>query len=298
MSGRISALADILAEDPENILCQDDEGAVRQALLLLCSRMNAKTVIQHAQRPGWRDRLVDEIVRKLRSQNREDELRTAFLELSQEQYHASNAMGLFDTASAVEKALQCEALRKNHEHKLWSAINADEYWGQRFLRYLARTDFERAWDEIKKARRGICVYHGHPFGSGGIYYASASMQAVKRMVRELFDAMRSENLVSLAKLGGGLIQDEWVTSERSQTNIPKDGRRPNVAHIRQRAPGWEFACEFRIAEEKEGDRHEKHPLFSSTGIMILRIAHYFSDKRNERRRARYEQTLKIYRAKN
>lgn len=208
---------------------------------------------------------------------------------------------ILDLSKVAEKfssAEDFEYILKHHRDILLDAkrpdfakyFSADEYWLKRVRWYIGKSDVRRAWDELKKA------WHGFFIGPNNAppwerelcpdwYRYVALKSTLAELVPELYVCMLSKNLVQPIT-----EEDHVVRSAQVKMNIYRISKRGTAEAQYQRSvvvAGFEFARIFRQLKEQHGDIMQ--PLIlADEGAMILKIAEYFRQQRNAKRRQKWE----------
>jgi len=162
-----------------------------------------------------------------------------------------------------------EALIKRHRNILLAedlpflpAMDPDRHWGWRVQWYIARKNFLRAWDELKRAHRGLHIsdtYTPTDFLRGDVRYAfRASRETVAHLASELFSVV--------AKDAGLVLDDE------SRTEYPFHSLR---------------TPESAMSLLKSVAGPDSNWKVSKFGAQIALMARYFAGLEREKRRKKF-----------
>ena len=171
----------------------------------------------------------------------------------------------------------------DEDHPLFEQVDADAYWTATIQYYVTnRRDYQRAWDQIKKARIGLLKSSAIPPTDGDPERLRkfhrdpenrcyrASKECLMRLVGELFDAMHD----------AGKVPDLRATDCLVYGGNPA----PNAP-----IPSLEFAAS--LGCEKYAGRDVWR--LSPTGAAVLILARHFCDQKNARRRSREGELSKV-----
>ncbi len=199
-------------------------------------------------------------------------------------------------------------------HPLHGKINVDLYWGRRVRRYLARGDYRRTWDELNKARRGFAkpndarpgtISHDQRDDIGEVVFKSwdayaCSKEMLAELIGDLFSAMEKNGLITPIADGDKTLPGQKMPRRVFEAKPTKGGRVIRSYELRGvTVSGFGFACIFRF---QEGYLYPDNPtgfmgrppklhVFDETGAQVLKIAAYFSKKKDEKRQRRREDAI-------
>jgi hypothetical protein len=158
------------------------------------------------------------------------------------------------------------------ENPFFGQFPPDEYWKGRVCSCIAAKDWVRAWDDLRKADRGLPQF-GTTLAqiSEGTFKccAAASHEAVTFLVRSIYSAMREGNLVPS-------VGRHNVTVAISDGPIPRD----------KQIPGYALAGKHFLISESAS--HPRKLVFSPEGQMAITIASYSRTEKNAQRRKKRE----------
>lgn len=178
----------------------------------------------------------------------------------------------------------------NDDHPIGLDICPDEYWMKRIRRYIEKRDWERAYDELRRASRGF--FSGPKeerplFGKAdSVWYRfHASQATLHTLVQELFEVMVQRNVIA------ALRDDDAFTSMSAavplgQSRRPLSGKSPETFEgVPKGLPGAEFAALF--CKEGIPDERTQRMIyaFSRESGMVLAIAGYLAGRKKTRKSA-------------
>lgn len=158
-----------------------------------------------------------------------------------------------------------------------ACFHPDEFWISRVSRFINSGDFERAWDELRKANRGFFPpgFKQNNFDPRvrGAFWATG--EAVKALVNDLYSEMLGHG-VSLPKNvhAGRCSRWRWGRSYRQQVLVPGF----DIAY---------FSC-CQVHSDQWEITEEDGCWVTSEGRRALLLGDYFLEARNIKRRARNE----------
>jgi len=105
---------------------------------------------------------------------------------------------------------------------LYQLFSSDEYWRIRILRYSVKSDYRRAWDELRKADRGFFVGPEEEKPLFGQYdpefYAYQARPAtIDRLTRDLFMYMERDGLIELTEADVLAVNPDEDGGDRAAT---------------------------------------------------------------------------------
>jgi hypothetical protein len=174
---------------------------------------------------------------------------------------------------------------------------ADTYWGIIVHGYIANGDHRRAWDEIRKAFRGlnpterVDQFESYPHGEAR--QLAASYDYLRTLIAELYAALYSKAKVELVSDSPVLFKSviERYPGARDAYYMSRGSDvRPRVLEGKRDLPGQNFASEFGIWRDKETDK----TMVSPSAQMVFEIARYFSAKRDAKRKRKFKQAVAEY----
>lgn len=192
-----------------------------------------------------------------------------------------------------------EVLQKD-DHPLFDCFRPDTYWTSVVRRYIATYDYHRAYDEVKKASKGIRVGQPHEEADKNPFKPdtaprrfAASKQAVGQLVRELFAAMVAHRVLQPLAEGDHALgrKKERVTVYETK---PRGHRKPRKYEQCTTVAGLEFARLFLIRPACGSYENRQPDIFSPEGGMILTMARHFADKKSEFRRRKHDAAVAEY----
>lgn len=317
MGERFKAFVEFLADDPDGLrtayhvidrVKPVSYNMAKAAILCLSRRkgFSCKKIVCRCRHHAWGNDLLRALADRFRNKKRWVSFVRAVISIPadwwNEYFSVDVAQRILDQPNVMELLIKehPEALRKDY-HPLFECFRPDTYWSQVVRRYIATYDYRRAYDEVKKASKGIRVGEpdekdNNPFKDDMIprrFAASKSM--VGQLVRELFAAMVAHNLFPPLPEGNYVLQDRRVNVQVYETKPPARHRyKPRAYEQRTTVAGFDFARLFLIRPATGWYKTRQPDLFSSEGGMILTMARYFAQKKSEVRRRKHEQAMAEY----
>ncbi|MBU0540533.1 hypothetical protein KKF59_02100 [Patescibacteria group bacterium] len=177
------------------------------------------------------------------------------------------------------------------EHPLFNSFSADEYWLAKVGRFIESGDFRRAWDELKKAKKGM-LKHGISAKDDvdGLTFNmdpcnrcfQASNKCLASLVDRLFEAMVSKGevqpLTDSDRHLKGTTRAVLVYSLKPQ--------KPRQYTLRAQVASLHFALSFGAQGDAVGGYH-----LEETGAKVIKIADWLFEQKNAKRRQAYERLL-------
>lgn len=179
----------------------------------------------------------------------------------------------------------------NPEHPLFNSFSADEYWQAKVCRFIDSGDFRRAWDELKKARKGM-LKHGisakDEVDSLTFYMdpCNRCFQASRRCLADLVDRLFK------AMLGKGELlpltsSDLHISGTTRATLVYSlKPQKPRQFTMRVQLASLHFALSFGAQSDGFGGYH-----FNQTGAKVVKIADWLFEQKNAKRRQAYERLV-------
>lgn len=174
------------------------------------------------------------------------------------------------------------------------------YWTHKVQWYIGKKDFRRAWDELRKARKGFTkapddpaeamleqhristsLRRGNPF-FGGNY--SVDSTVTKPLINQLYSAMVQARIVKLEELPA--LKKHTGLRTTMKTYVIREDRKHYTADQNVPLAGLDVANDFIEERTRNGF------VFSETGAMALAIANHFRTVRNEAKRKKYLSVIK------
>ncbi|MEK7622086.1 MAG: hypothetical protein AAB415_02810 [Patescibacteria group bacterium] len=199
-------------------------------------------------------------------------------------------------------------LASKENRPLVNSLIPNAYWTSKVGGYLVKRNYPRAWDELKKATRGLLVSGQDPgyvlkhYSATAIWdrnvrpdverFFPASKSLVISLTYEIHDAMVGEALISPVPMGNYVVPTRSAAVEIFET---KKGmkRRARSYHQTMVRAGFDTACKhFLLIGEQFRTPHAI--TFTREGGMMLMIAEYCRQKQNEKRRQKYERLARDY----
>jgi hypothetical protein len=179
----------------------------------------------------------------------------------------------FDDTRSFEALWASRDLIGNKKHPLFGVIACDRHWESQLRLHVAKGDFARAWDDLKRSLGGWLSQQARALHDSdpveemqrlrkavdrGDRYLMATMPVGKALVTELFLAMHYRGLIP---------------------RLPATEALTAFSYQDMQTPGMTYALMFLpYTRAREANPPEYY--------MILRMADYFSRQREERRRNR------------
>lgn len=211
------------------------------------------------------------------------------------------AQEILDLADVMELIIRehPEALQEDG-HPLFECFQPDTYWASVVRRYIATYDYHRAYDEVKKASKGIRVGQPHQEDENLLTADTtprrfaASKQTVGQLVCELFAAMVAHGLLQPLDEGNYVLESSRVYVTCYETKLGGNRRKPRKYEQRTTVAGFEFARLFAILSARVSYLNRPPDIFSPEGGMILTMARHFADKKSESRRRKHDAAVAEY----
>lgn len=182
---------------------------------------------------------------------------------------------------------------------------ADTYWGIVVHGYVMNGDYRRAWDEIRRAFRGLSPtepansFELYPHGEAR--QLAASRDYLSTLIAELYAALYSKAKVQLVSDSAVPFQSviERYPGARNAYYLPRGWPysrgevKPRILEGWRDLPGKNFASEFGIWRDEE----TRDTMVGPVAQMVFEIARYFSAKRDAKRKRKFEQAVAEYGSK-
>ena len=273
---KLQALTDMAADDPRGLESITDQKTAQMVLKNLYSKLTTEELLERIKHSSQQGLLMQQLFKMM---------------------HRSSA------------ALQETILQKlEAEQGEWDgeAIEAftDTYWKISIGEKTSREEFRSAWQEIRKAYRGLPRKKEErlsedPFAPaeyGGWENFSPSMETIEALIAELYQKMAEKQLVA-PLASDEMSVEEYVRTlpeqDRTSYYIPTgkpaaDGRtmRPHLSGFTKSVAGQSFAENF-----MSGGR------LTTAAQMVLAISAYLEARSNEKRKERYEAAVEEYEQK-
>lgn len=280
--------------------------AMRAIACLADKGMSAECLVLRARHPHFGDELLQLVSEKFRGKRRAEFINALFaLPYSSWEKYFDN--GIVAEFSATPE--EFEFMLENHkdvlfncEHPMFDRVNPDPYWQNRVRRFIARRDYQRAYDELKKAIRGLLVYKeanddGPRAHEMNEYAYQISQEALIGLIREMHDAMISQKLIEAVPEGNYQVPNWYVRLTSYDTKMTTH-HRPRASESTAEMAGFEIATRIFLVAKGEGKSWlrscETPYIFTCEGGMLLRIAEWCRQKRNEKRRKKYDKIVADY----
>lgn len=284
--------------------------AMRAIACLADKGMSAERLVLRARHPHFGDELLQLVSEKFQGKRRAEFINALFAlpYSSWEKYFDGGIVAEF-SATPEEFEFMLEHHKDvlfNSEHPMFDRVNPDSYWQNLVRRFIARRDYQRAYDELKKAIRGLLVYRevnddGPRANEMNEYAYQISQEALIGLVREMHDAMTSQKLIEAVPEGNYQVANWYVRLTSYDTKMTTH-HRPRVSESTAEVAGFEIATRKFLVTK--GERRpcyyahespcEKPYVFTSEGGMVLRIAEWCRQKRNEKRRKKHDKIVADY----
>ncbi|MSU75817.1 MAG: hypothetical protein EXS55_04880 [Candidatus Magasanikbacteria bacterium] len=193
-----------------------------------------------------------------------------------------------------------DVLDSDNDHPLFECFQPDQYWAKLVHRHIAKRDWRRAYEETKKASKGMRIRQPNiqkgdrPFDDNIPRRFPATKRMVARLIGELFSAMVKKRTLKSMPEGNFSLDSRYAKVKVYDTK--NNGRRPRVCEKSEFVAGFEFARMF-LVQEATGSRWDTNrtpDIFLPEGGMIMAIAAHVAKGKNEVRRRRHEKVLREY----
>ncbi len=172
---------------------------------------------------------------------------------------------LLSEADAAQIVLARQpSILAEEQHPLREFFSADAYWKERVRKFVAREDFERAWDELRRAWHGVGVHASRGEGTVLVNVGRASSRAIGELALEIARGLAEQGVfqpLADLPLEITLAPAEIAASVRFKMAQP-------------------FILEATLYSDSSIRR------FSYEGAAIIWIGRAMSERRNARRRVR------------
>src|SRR3990167_1260392 len=301
MKEDVKVFLDVVMQNPRGLYGVSNRDVAEKALIwcldhgLSTSGLLARVI--HANHPEY---LFSLLCTKLKDSNKRFELLDAVIRVPQRVWDDAilNAQSVGEIFSGAEDFSHILKYHKdrflNFERPEFAkCFSSDQFWLHRVRWYIAKGDFRRAWDELKRAWRGFFV---GPKDTSvwlrGIrpnwYYYAASKKVLAQLVHELYHGMLDKQIID------PITEDDHALRTAKQKVHVYGIRVREVAavHVHTRTvivAGIDFARLFRRTEQPYDVT--KPLVLADEGAMILKIAEYWRQQRNAQRRRQCETKL-------
>jgi hypothetical protein len=275
-----AAFVDFLMEEPDGLEQAETYEEAEAAMLELSHRMTPQEVVRRLCSSCYGDKLLKRLASKYADTGMWGDFIQGVLLIPVERWCGRSGIECFctDTASEIFAGDPLFGntlvngglpIREQEDHPLWRVADPDAYWEYVVMTRLEDKDFARAYDEIRRAHRGIRVPSIPPAKDPvkalaewrGSFRMTATRTTLAELIHRLHRLMRLKDLVPVVHEG-----DEAVSCSSN-------------------APGYTFA----VALSHGGtDARTRGDVFSSTGRMVLYIAKHIAGERNDKRKKRRE----------
>lgn len=319
MGERFRTFVEFMADNPDGLLTtiQITERVkpvtfemAKAALLCLARRksFSCKKLIRRCRHHKWGSKLLEAVAHYFQGKKRWKKFARALLSTPASWWHeyfsVDVAQKTLDDPRVMELLIQKLPTMLSddaygEEHPLLEYVRPDKYWANQVRRYLATYDYRRAWDEVKKASKGIRISEPgeqcNPFNEDDSSRKfAASKSVIGELVRELFAELVAHGFLTPLPEGDYTLESRRERVQVYETKLARNYRHAPRAY-QQAVPvaGLEFARMFHLSSsDRLYPRFPSH--FSIEGGMILRMARYFADKKAESRRQRHAKAVAEY----
>jgi hypothetical protein len=305
-----SAFVDFLYENDECLEGMSYLKAKSAILYLARNGMDASGLMKRACHSAHSKRLLIMLTRIFKGKRKRHALMKTLLTLPtnywEEHFQMEELPTLFSGGDS-----DIDYIRQHHneiltdeQHPLFRCVgDMDAYWERHIRLYIVKRDFRRAWDELRKAHRGFLSEEGlaevlkyrSRYSLRGTHRASNT--TLKTLVGELYTAMSDGSLIATLPEGNYELENEHTRVAVYETREPR-GREhaPRSYNQAIRRAGLELANIFLIQEGSYDywNNQRKPYIFQREGGMVLLIADYFRQLKNEARRKKHQKALAEY----
>lgn len=314
MGEKFRSFVEFLADDPNwsltSIQVTDRVKPVtfkmaKAAILCLSKRkgFSCKKLVRRCRHHAWGDDLLRALADRFRNKKRWMNFFRAVISTPAdwwgEYFSVDLAQEILDQPNIMELLIKehPKAIRED-DHPLFECFQPDTYWARLVRRYIATYDYRRAYDEVKKANKGIRFGESdkekkNPFDEKEYSRRfPASREAIAQLIRELFIEMVAHGLLTALPEGNYPLADKWARRPAYETKFTT--RKPRAYEQTSVVAGFEFAKMFLITPRGGTWENPTPDVFSPEGGMILTMARYFADKKVASRRQRHAKALAEY----